>query len=253
MSLILLLSACGVSDLGDLPAAADLLLSTTSASEERTVSSGSAASPDDLPPEFAPDPFRECDGGATWASLFGQFDADADGVLDVEEEGAVQATYTEGSDPGAIGRLWMQWGMLLLVYDLDGSASLDDSERATLLDDFTIRCATLQSLLVDQFDVDGDGVLSDAEMDVARGVLDAMAPEHHEGCDGGPPMGGPPEDAPTVSGVPVPPPLMDEFDTDGDGTLSGTEADALRTSMRERVRAGDPLMGPPPGSEHPEE
>lgn len=251
MSLILLLSACGVSDLGELPAAADLLLSTTNASEERLNASGAAAGPDDLPPALAPDPFRECDGGATWAGLFGQFDADADGVLDAEEEGAVQATYAEGTDPGAIGRLWMQWGMLLLVYDLDGSGVLEEGERATLLDHFTVRCAPLQTLLVDQFDADGDGVLSEAEEEAARAVLDAMAPVHHEGCEGGPPAGGPPEDAPTVGGVPVPPPLRDECDADGDGTLSGTEAEALRASMRERIRAGDPLMGPPPGAEPP--
>jgi hypothetical protein len=50
-----------------------------------------------------------------------------------------------------------------------------------------------------------------------------------------------------VGGVPVPPPLLEEFDADGDGALSDTEIATLRASLRERITSGAPLMPPPDG------
>lgn len=250
----ILLAGCTGSTLGDLSADAALLLSATSGGEEKTVSSGDAAGPDDLPAEFQPDPFRTCDAGATYAELFGQFDADTDGLLDAAEESDVQDVYAGA--PGGPDRLWMQWGMLLLAYDEDLDGVLAESERATLLADFTTRCEALQARLVADFDADGDGVLSDAEQATAEETLAEQAAEHHscEGMDGPPPDGdsggrgmfGPPPDASvTVNGVPIPPPLLDEFDTTGDGTLDDAEIAALRTAIRARITSGDPLMGEP--------
>lgn len=258
--LALLLSGCSSSGLTGLSAVEKLLVAATSGTEEKSVSSGDAASPDDVPADQRPDAFRECDASATYSDLFGRFDANANGVLDTPEEKEVDSSWS-GRAEGPDHRVMMQWGMLLLTYDLDGSGSLDASERATLLSDFTERCQNLQALLVEQFDADGDGVLSEEEKDTARETLESKEGEHHPGCDGmegedsgherggpggGGPEGGPPEDAYTVGGVPVPPPLLEEFDADGDGSLSETEIATLRSSLRERVRSGAPLMPPPP-------
>ena len=108
--------------------------------------------------------------------------------------------------------------------------------------------------------------LSDTEKATAEETLQNQQAEHHSGYDGmergpegekdsgmnggRPDMHGPPEDAYTVGGVPVPPPLLDEFDTDGDGSLSDTELATLRSSLRERVTSGAPLMPPPPEGHH---
>lgn len=249
----ILLAGCTGTSLGDLSADAALLLSATSGAEEKTVSSGDAASPDDLPAELQPDPFRTCDADATYADLFGQFDADTDGQLDAAEESEVQDVYAGA--PGGPDRLWMQWGMLLLAYDEDLDGVLADSERATLLTDFTTRCEALQARLVADFDTDGDGVLSDAEQTTAEETLAEQAAEHHscEGMDGPDgesgrgPGGPPPEASVSVNGVPIPPPLLEEFDTDSDGALDDTEVAALRTAIRARITSGEPLMGEPGG------
>ena len=249
----LLLTACSSDALTSLSADAALLLSTTSGAEEKSVSSGDAASPDDLPAELQPDAFRTCDATATYSELFGLFDADTDGKLDSAESGDVQDTYADA--PGGSDRLLMQWGMLLLAYDEDLDQTLSATERASLLGDFTTRCDALQSRLIADFDADGDGVLSAEEEATAEATLAETDAEHHscEGMDQGEPPGEhggqPPELGltATVDGVPLPPPLMDEFDTSGDGTLDGTELEAMRTAIRARITSGEPLMPPPPG------
>ena len=256
----LLLTGCGSSALSGLTATEKLLVATTSGTEEKTVSSGDAASPDDIPADQRPDPFRECDASATYADLFGRFDSDSDGTLDAPEAKQVDSSWS-GVGEGPDQRVMMQWGMLLLTYDVDGSGILEESERATLLSDFTERCVNLQALLVSEFDANGDGTLDADEQATARAALESQAPEHHSGCDkmggesgesggGAPPDGappdGPPDDTATVNGVPIPPPLLDEFDADGDGQLSDAELSTLRASLRERVRSGAPLMPPPP-------
>ena len=266
--LITLITGCTTS-LGSLAVDAALLLSATSGAEEKTVSSGDAVSPDDLPAALTPDPFRTCDAGSTYADLFGQFDADTDGVLDAAEAGTVQDTFDQA--PGGADRLWMQWGMLLLAYDEDLDGALSETERATLLADFTTRCEVLQDKLIADFDADGDGVLSEAEQATAEAALAAEEAEHHS-CEGmggegdtagpegdGPPDGdsgarggdpfhlGPPEGAMVeVDGVPIAPPLLDEFDANADGTLDNDEIAALRAAIRGRITSGDPLMPPPP-------
>lgn len=251
----LFLAGCGTSGLSSLTAAEQLLLSTTSGAEEKQVSSGSSSTPDDIPADQRPDAFRSCDAASTYSDLFGRFDANSDGNLDTTESKEEQSGW-EGQSFDAEQRLMMQWGMLLLAYDADSSGTLEEGERAVLLDDFTVRCTALQSLLTEQFDADGDGSLSTEEQATAQAFLDEQAAEHHPDCnggmmegdrpEGGPPMGKFPDDVQTVGGVPIAPPLMDEFDADGDGSLSDSEIATLRESLRARIREGAPLMPPPP-------
>lgn len=45
------------------------------------------------------------------------------------------------------------------------------------------------------------------------------------------------------SAPPLPPPLVDEFDADGNGALDSVELATLQATMRVRIRAGEPLHG----------
>lgn len=240
LSLILLAGCAGT----NLSPEAELTLSATNGAEEALVAESKSASTDAVPDGERPDPFRACDAEATYADLFGRYDADADGDLDTRESGAVTDARAERSDRDA-RMLRDQWEILLRIYDLDASDDLDAPERATLLDDFTVRCDALQARLLEEFDTDADGALSDTEKDAARADLDERMAEHCEGMrEGGPPHDGPPEGG-LFSGPPdLPPPLV-EFDADGDGALSDAETATMRAAMREHIRGGDP-MGPPP-------
>jgi Ca2+-binding EF-hand superfamily protein len=190
-----------------------------------------------VPPPELVDPLRVCDAGVSYDELFGMYDADGDGDLDAGEQDAVFGARDDRPDPEAM--LAMGWWMMLLaVYDLDGDEALSSDERATLLDDFTTRCDTLQAQLLADFDADGDGELDDEEEEAARAALEADMADM-------PAPGEPPREPPPEPGS-FPPPLLDEFDTDGDGAMSDEELTAMRDTIRGRIRAGDPFFPPPP-------
>jgi hypothetical protein len=250
-SLLVLLAGCSTLGGSTLSAVDELTLAATTGGEESLVSSSDEMSPVSIPASERPDPFRTCDAPATYEGLFSQYDADGDGRLDTAESDDVSAARDDRSDAEAHMAM-AQWGMFLTVYDLDGSLSLDESERATLLDDFTVRCESIQAFLLATYDADGDGTLSTAEQDTARAAMEAEMASHPppdcpEGGHDGPPPGGPSgaHDGPPPEGS-VPPPLLDEFDADGSGDLDATELATLRETMRARFRAGGPPFGPPP-------
>jgi hypothetical protein len=249
---LLLLAGCGTTAGSTLSALDELTLSATTGGEESAVSSDAMMSPSEVPDSERPDPFRACDASGTYTGLFEQYDADGDGRLDAPESDDVMAA-RDGRSGDQERMVMAQWALLVTVYDLDGDGALGESERATLLSDFTARCSAIQAFLLATYDADGDGTLSAEEQDTARAALDAEMASHAppdggppegERSDGGPPdgdcpEGGPPTDA---SGAPpIPPPLMDEFDADGDGQLSDTELTTLRDTMRARIQGGEPL------------
>ena len=124
------------------------------------------------------------------------------------------------------------WRLLMDVYDTDFSGELDEAEREVLFGDFEVRCELLHERLIEEFDVDGDGELSQEEAQVAQA-------EH------GPPPGAggaPPRPAPGE----LPGPLA-EFDLDESGELDEAEWVAFREATRERIRSGEP----PPGLDAP--
>jgi hypothetical protein len=103
---------------------------------------------------------------------------------------------------------------------------------------------------------DYDGALSADEEAAARSALEEGA---HGQCpeeggrseEGGRPEEGGAEgrsDSSRPAGPPpegeYPPFIVDEFDLDADGTLSSSELETVRTTIRERIRAGEPLVGP---------
>jgi hypothetical protein len=127
----------------------------------------------------------------------------------------------------------------------------------------------LHHKLLDRFDADGDGALSDAEIATAEATLDAEREAAHAAleavCDAATdtealpecdrPDGGPHDDRDDHDGdrhdregrdlTLVPPPLS-AYDTDADGTWDDDELAAFRAELRERIRTGEPLVPPPP-------
>lgn len=237
----LLLSACsGVGD--SLSADEELLLSATGGAEEGLVSRAAygalgAESDPDQPPLL-----RECDADGTYHDIFASYDADGDGALDHPEQEDVSDAR---ADRGDIERreIEMRWRMMLLIYDLDEDGALSDSERATLFDDFTVRCEVLSDKLLAEFDADGDGTLSADELATATATLEAERAAHY--AEMGPPEGhdGPPPEP----GSRAVPPGLEHYDTDGDALLSDAELSALRDALRALIRAGEPPVEPPAG------
>ncbi|MCB9759699.1 MAG: EF-hand domain-containing protein [Alphaproteobacteria bacterium] len=207
--------------------------------------------------------FRECDARGDFEAMVARFDTDGDGQVQDREcdrgEGAPpQGEPPEGEPPegepsadagappqgeppadggterGGPGgdRAAHDLAALLLVYDVDADGELSDTERETLLDDFTARCEAIHARLVEDFDADGDGELSEEEMTAAADAIHALREEARAEMEA---QGEPPERGAD--------PLAAEFDTDGDGELSEAELEVLREAMRERIRSGEPMGG----------
>lgn len=235
MVLIYLFACSGLSF--DLTGEEELVLAAASGPEEAMVEGATPVS-SAMPEGERPDPMRECDASGDFSHLLGQYDADGDGNLDRREEGDVdEARGFRGEEERH--RVEGAWAMLLAVYDDDGSCSLEETERTTLLDDFTARCDALQARLLEEFDADGDGALSAEEEATARASLQSRAPEGAPPERGERPEGGPCEGT-------VPPPLA-AYDTDSDGYFSADEYATMRPLVRQEVREGGPVFGPPPG------
>lgn len=243
-ALLVTLALSGCTGLGSsLSAEAELLLSATNGAEEglasRAVEGGLGPAEDpDQPPLF-----RECSGEQTWEDIFARYDADGDHALGEEEAAEVEAG-RGGRDDFERHMAERRWHLMLVIYDLDGDHDLSEPEQSTLLEDFGARCELLHEQLVATYDADGDGALSDEELATAEEALRAeeearraemearFAEEHPDG----PPPGPPPEVPPELAG----------FDTDGDEAFSEEELVVLRETLRARVRAGEPIVEPPP-------
>jgi hypothetical protein len=268
-------TACGSDIL--LTAQDELLLSAISGEEDylggaETVSGGSEAPAQggaeadraEGDRQGTPPMFRECDAAGTYTGLFSAYDEDADGELGAPEQDEVMSEHA-GPDQGPRGQLL---GMLRVVYDVDADGQFSDAERATLLEDFTARCEAIHEAVLAEFDADGDGELNDAEQEAARDahqermeaaredMEDCREAMGMDECDGGEGGGGGGErgDGPPPEGAegegergdgppPIRGPLADEFDADGDGELSESELDTLRTELRARIRSGEAPHG----------
>ena len=82
-------------------------------------------------------------------------------------------------EPGRDLRLddgWLEQ-FIRWVYDADGSQSLDEAEKELLRADLEARCDARASILLENFDSDGDGELSESEREAAR---DARRAHHRE-------------------------------------------------------------------------
>ncbi len=126
--------------------------------------------------------FRPCDAERALENVVATYDANEDGAVGPEEEGAVSEDLA-GDRRGSQRRL-RRWSALAFIYDADDSGDLSDAERADLLADFTERCEVLHAGILEEFDADGDGELSEDEQSAVREAREARRAERAEGHDG---------------------------------------------------------------------
>jgi len=244
---LLALTACGI-DYG-LSAEDELLITAISA--ENDVVSLRASDGGSGPIEPA-GMGRECDAAGDFDALFAHYDSDRDEALNKGECNDVASDH-QGADPQMRDDLF---SVLTLVYDADDSGDLSVGERELLLEDFTVRCEVMAARLLEDFDADGDGELSDEEHAVARAAIESDHEVMHENVDGA--CGPPPEKEGKSSESASPdaergdrPPscfvdsLIAEFDLDADGELNADELASLRETVRDRILAGERFHGSP--------
>lgn len=250
MLLLSLTLAC--SNLNGLDATDSLTVKAISG-EEEGLASGGMADPDGEASEHAP-LFRECDPAGLFEKLKDEADTDGDGELSMGEER--ECTREEGErpegeeggrggpsgGPGGIDHHRMM--MLGFIYDADDSESLDDSERDTLFEDFQVRCESLHARILEDFDADGDGELSEEEKEAAREAIEAAHEERRAEMEEQMEERERPDEVSRDERPDVPPFAVD-YDVDGDGELSDEELATLREEARERIRAGEPPFDPP--------
>jgi hypothetical protein len=180
--------------------------------------------------------FRECDAEAIRDTLADgppegkECDGEGKGPMgDGPPEGAEGS---EGERGGPMGPPPHHFHLIAWVYDADDSLDLDDSELDTLMADFDVRCDAMHERILEEWDVDGDGVLSDEEREASREAMEERRED----------LPKPPQDGERPERGDAPPPVVDAYDADGDGQLSDKEAAAARSEIRDRLVAGLPPL-----------
>jgi Ca2+-binding EF-hand superfamily protein len=181
-----------------------------------------------------PELFRVCATEDTHKGLLSIYDDNADGLIDPEEEAGVWDARATRDDCETLRRARI-WAGLTLIYDDDGSTALESAEIQSLFSDFTLRCENRHAMLVDAFDGDGDGEVSEdeiadihAEIDAHRAEREGMCPSDHERPEGKHGRGGlfkAPHERMS--------PMLMTWDTDQDGSLSDIEREAAKQAIRD--------------------
>jgi len=261
LSALTVTSTVGCADLtNEVSAMEELLVSSLSGAEDNMSGEAGARMADDGrggggaeggPRDQAPPMFRQCDAEGTFIGFVDAYDTDESGLVDGAE---VEDVQREHAGPKMGGPRAHFLHLLRVVYDIDRSGEFEDGEMDVIFSDFTSRCEAIHAEVLAEYDADGDGELSDAEKEAARdGHIAEMEAERAEmdacrkSCErpGGAEGGGPPEGRERggkgkgPGGEPPFGPLEQEFDADGDGSLSDTELDTLRSEMRARIASGE--------------
>ncbi len=242
LALLVLLIGCGQTE--QLSAQDELTLAAISG-EEEDLAEGSV---DLMPSDADAQPmFRPCDAEGALASVLATYDGDGDGTIGPDEEDAVLEDREGG--PAARHRA-RRWEGLAFIYDSDDSGDLAEAERAGLLADFTERCTAIHARILEEFDADADGELSEEERAAAREARESRRMERGEDgeCnrggdapDGTDPGGEVGQGGPAAGG------------TQGGGTggelrgpaaftadMTDEELAAFREEAREAIRSGAP-------------
>ncbi len=217
----------------------ELLLSTTSGEEEPAAFGAKSTDAYGTPGEVDQPPlFRECDAPGFFDRLFARYDKDTSGRLNRSEETRIHhARSKRGRDHHRMMR--HRWHFLHFVYDADDDGELAKSERADLLADHTERCENLHAQILEEFDEDGDGLLSEDEKDAAHEELRDRHEVHRERMR----EAHQPHQRDGHKRPDVPPPVMDEFDANMNGKLSSKERAEARVILRDRLSSGQPPCG----------
>ena len=140
------------------------------ASEKSKHASEDAASPLGVEPFWV----KGCGFGAIRQQIRERFDSDGDGRLSEEERALVAEEFGDPLD---------RVQLLLDLYDADESGALDATELGALEDDVEARCERREAAVLQRFDTDGDGVLSDEERQAALDALQERFGRRHHGRD----------------------------------------------------------------------
>ena len=116
-----------------------------------------------------------------------------------------------GEGHGPRGERGEHMEVVLNAYDVDGDGALSDEEQATLEADLVAGCEARRAALIEAFDTDGDGALSEEERASAQ---EAIAAER---------------EAERVAREAA---LLESYDADGDGELSHEERHVARDAER---------------------
>ena len=101
--------------------------------------------------------------------LLGRFDLNGDGRLDAVERADLRESledlppHARARARFALGRRMARVKFIRWVYDADGSQSLDEAEKELLRADLEARCDARAGMMLENFDSDGDGELSESE------------------------------------------------------------------------------------------
>lgn len=216
------------------------ILITALSGEEEVFSNHDIAARGMHPSEDMPLMFRECNAEDTFERLFAEYDKDSSSELEEEEENKVcDKRNREGAQQKRAKNMMK---LLLHVYDTDEDHILGSTEKKELYTDFSERCEQLHAKLLEEFDVDGNGVLSDIEKESAKEEAKTRREEgdryseEKEGWDEDKDEGY--EKKGKKKGLP---PFAKEFDIDEDGKLDDSEKESFRTSMKEKIRSGEPF------------
>ena len=203
--------------------------------EEAAIVAAVAASEDatdDATSALGVEPFwvKGCGFGAIRQQIRERFDADGDGRLSDEERAAIAEEFGSPLDRVAL---------LLDLYDADESGALDATELGELEGDVEARCERREAALLDRFDTDGDGELSDAERQAAR---DALEERFGRGRGRGRDRGDAGvDDDDGESRRDRRERAAGRFDRDGDGSLNRGERRAFGDHLRGCVRGENPV------------
>ena len=142
------------------------------------------ADPDEPSVEDSIDEVNACSFDQIKKRVRKRFDRNKDGDIDPSEQEEMDASYDDGEEtdddqdgevrrhkPGKSLRdradkkrprhRHHKLRRIRWIYDADNSRSLDDAEKATLRADIEARCQNIRARLLEQFDTDEDGTLSE--------------------------------------------------------------------------------------------
>jgi hypothetical protein len=140
------------------------------------------------------------------------------------------------ADDVDLGRGGRPRGHLAPIYDEDESRDLNDEELASLQADAAAGCTARNASLLDEFDVDTDGLLSQSEWDSMREAKRALRDAEREALDtdGDGEISREEHEAAHAA-------LIEAWDVDDNGDLDDAERAAMREDLQQLVRTGERL------------
>ena len=153
---------------------ADVGADAVAGSDEATIAETAAEEAAITPEPGDANSFEPCNFAARRQQVLEAFDADADGQLNRQERAAVADAVADRASHRpvasrilkrrrkAVGRR-VRW-----AFDEDGDRALSQTEKDELIAAMQSRCQLRYDRILDQFDADGSGDLSDEELTAVR-------------------------------------------------------------------------------------